>query len=167
MSKTSYQAVRSSVRAQARAIASAAGGAILALAAGGATPRIARAAAPGATPSPAVFVLSGRKDYLFHCASCHGLDGKGGGPMADILTVKPANLTTLSKRNGGVFPDKRVFAVIEGTDAVAAHGTREMPVWGPVFEVQSTNAYDRAQTRIEVGERIRRLADYLKSIQRK
>lgn len=128
---------------------------------------LAQAAAPAPTPSPAAFVLSGEDDYVFHCASCHGLKALGDGPAADTLKVKPANLTLLAQRNGGVFPEKRVIATIDGSAAIAAHGTRDMPVWGDIFEQQATYSYNREATAREVHERIQRLVDYLKSIQRK
>ncbi len=102
----------------------------------------ARAEEPDATSSPGAFVLSGKDDYVFHCASCHGLDGRGTGPEAETLKVKPANLVLLSKRNGGSFPQKRVFAVIDGREVVQAHGTRDMPVWGESFAPETTNAFD-------------------------
>ena len=127
----------------------------------------AQAAAPAATPPAQAFVLSGKDEYVFHCASCHGLDGRGDGPAAAVFKIKPANLTLLSRRNGGVFPAKRVFATIDGTAIVAAHGSRDMPVWGEIFERQGSNTYNRAATAREVRERIQRLVHYLESIQRK
>lgn len=127
----------------------------------------AQASAPAATPSPQSFVLSGKDEYVFHCASCHGLDGRGNGPAASVFKIKPADLTLLSRRNGGVFPKKRVFATIDGTTIVAAHGSREMPVWGEIFERQGSNTYNRAATAREVRERIQRLVNYLESIQRR
>ncbi len=126
---------------------------------------LAQEAAPAATPTP--FVLSGEDDYVFHCASCHGLKARGDGPAADALKIRPANLTLLAQRNGGVFPEKRVVAIIDGSAVVAAHGTREMPVWGQIFEQQGSYSFNRAATAREVRERIQRLVDYLKSIQRK
>jgi mono/diheme cytochrome c family protein len=145
------------------------GAAAFALAMVTAQPRraFAQAAAPAATPSPGVFVLSGEEEYIFHCASCHGLKARGDGPAADAFKIRPANLTLLARRNGGVFPDKRVFATIDGSAVVAAHGTREMPVWGGIFEQQGSYTYNRAATEREVRGRIQRLVDYLKSIQRK
>lgn len=127
----------------------------------------AQASASEATPSPQSFVLSGKDEYVFRCASCHGLNGRGDGPAASVFKIKPADLTLLSRRNGGVFPEKRVFATIDGTTIVAAHGSREMPVWGEIFERQGSNTYNRAATAREVHERIQRLVDYLESIQRK
>ncbi|HZO80091.1 MAG TPA: c-type cytochrome [Candidatus Binataceae bacterium] len=120
---------------------------------------------PGASPTP--FVLSGEQEYLFHCASCHGLRARGDGPAAHAFRVRPPDLTLLASRNGGVFPEQHVFATIDGSAVIAAHGTREMPVWGQIFEQQGSYTYDRAATSREVRERIQRLVDYLKSVQRK
>jgi len=84
---------------------------------------------PPASTSPA----SGREMFVNYCAPCHGKDAKGNGPAAAALKQAPANLTELAKENGGKFPDMKVSAVLRGEAAVAAHGTQEMPVWGPVF----------------------------------
>jgi len=79
----------------------------------------------------------GKSEYTNNCAVCHGVSGKGNGPMAVILTIPPTDLTTIAKRNGGVFPFARVYQVIDGsidaTQMVKAHGTREMPIWGKEF----------------------------------
>ncbi len=85
------------------------------------------------TKAPAPSVASGQKLYLAHCASCHGADGKGSGPAATALKVPPPDLTTLAKRNKGNFPREHVQKTISGEDVMSAHGSREMPVWGPVF----------------------------------
>jgi hypothetical protein len=53
--------------------------------------------------------------------------------MAQDLVARPTDLTTLSKRNGGVFPAQRVYEIIDGREEVKAHGSREMPVWGKQF----------------------------------
>lgn len=91
-----------------------------------------------------------------YCAVCHGKDGKGTGPAAKALAKAPADLTKLSARNGGTFPDVHVRRFIEGLDEVAAHGSRDMPMWGDLF--RSLNR-DTAQIRI-AG-----LAEYLKAMQ--
>ncbi|WP_417209599.1 c-type cytochrome [Antarctobacter sp.] len=75
----------------------------------------------------------GRSHYFTHCATCHGLEGSGDGPMAGILTIPPADLTELSIRNGGVFPVARVVKRIDGRDPLVAHGS-PMPVYGDYFE---------------------------------
>ena len=77
---------------------------------------------------------SGRDTYLRLCASCHGTEGKGDGPLAGSLAKPPADLTQLAKRSGGRFDESAVMAAIDGRRAVAAHGTRDMPVWGAIFE---------------------------------
>jgi mono/diheme cytochrome c family protein len=77
---------------------------------------------------------SGRDMYLRYCASCHGADGRGDGPLAGALTKTPADLTQLAKSNGGRYDERAVMAVIDGRRQVAAHGTRDMPVWGVIFE---------------------------------
>ena len=125
------------------------------------------AAEPQAKPSPGEFVLTGRTDYLLHCATCHGLNARGDGPAADAFKRRPSNLTLLSRGNRGVFPEQHIFATIAGTTAVEAHGARDMPVWGSVFEAQGANTYNRAETEREVRQRIQNLVDYLKSIQKK
>ncbi len=97
---------------------------------------------------------------LFHayCATCHGVDAKGNGPAAAALKTKPPNLTVLSKNNRGVFPADRVRKTITGDDVVAAHGSREMPIWGPIFH-QIEEDVDRGHVRVE------NLVKYLESIQ--
>jgi len=98
--------------------------------------------------------------FRAYCASCHGDDGKGNGPAAPALNVKPADLTTIARRNGGVFPSKRVRDIISGDDVIVAHGSREMPVWGPIFHQIE---WDR-----DLGDvRLRNIVKYLESIQRK
>lgn len=91
-----------------------------------------------------------------YCAVCHGKDGKGMGPAAKALAKAPADLTRISARNGGKFPDTRVRRYIEGLDEVPAHGTRDMPMWGSLFNSLSR---DTAQLRVAA------LADYLKGMQ--
>jgi mono/diheme cytochrome c family protein len=76
---------------------------------------------------------SSQEMYTAYCAVCHGADGKGGGPAASALKVAPANLTLLSKNNGGKYPALKVTSAIRGESDVPAHGTREMPVWGSLF----------------------------------
>ncbi|MDP2391575.1 MAG: c-type cytochrome [Acidobacteriota bacterium] len=91
-----------------------------------------------------------------YCAVCHGTDGKGMGPAAKALAKAPADLTRINARNGGKFPDVRVRRYIEGLDEVAAHGSRDMPMWGGLFN--SLNR-DTAQLRVAA------LADYIKGMQ--
>lgn len=91
-----------------------------------------------------------------YCAVCHGKEGKGNGPAASALTKTPADLTRIAARNGGTYPEVRVKRYIEGADEVAAHGTRDMPMWGDLFRSLSR---DTAQIRVQA------LSDHLKSMQ--
>lgn len=108
----------------------------------------------------------GEAEYLNSCAVCHGLEGRGDGPLAPLLTKRPADLAYISKKNGGEFPDERVVKIIDGRDAVPAHGSREMPVWGRQFLEEDTKTYGSEGGQIVTAERIRQLADYLKTLQR-
>ncbi len=72
----------------------------------------------------------GKAEYESNCASCHGLSGKGDGPLSEAFRPNAADLTTLAKRNEGVFPAQRVYEIIDGRQEVTAHGPRAMPVWG-------------------------------------
>jgi mono/diheme cytochrome c family protein len=97
--------------------------------------------------------------YKAYCAVCHGSDGKGAGPMAQSLKVRAADLTRISARNSGNFPSARIERIISGEEPLpAGHGTREMPVWGPIF---SQIAWDQDLGRV----RIDNLARYLKEMQ--
>lgn len=78
----------------------------------------------------------GKAEYESNCASCHGLGGKGDGPLSEGFRPKAADLTTLSKRNDGVFPAQRVYEIIDGRQEIAAHGPRAMPVWGRDYRSQ-------------------------------
>ena len=81
----------------------------------------------------AIIPLDGGKIFSNYCASCHGVNGNGNGPVAPALKTKVPDLTTLARRNGGKFPAVRVRGIIAGDERYAAHGSREMPVWGPIF----------------------------------
>jgi mono/diheme cytochrome c family protein len=97
------------------------------------------------------------------CASCHGPDGRGDGPVAKDLVVRPADLTTLAARHGGTFPRERVVNVLSGQRRVAAHGTREMPVWGQRLAPAESPAAAAAQ--LEQARMITALTDYVASLQ--
>ena len=77
--------------------------------------------------------IDGKEMFHEYCAVCHGDQGKGNGPAADALKKAPADLTQISRKNGGKFPEVKVMRVIQGEDTVAAHGNRAMPIWGTIF----------------------------------
>ena len=82
----------------------------------------------------------GRKLFVRYCASCHGSDAKGGGPLAKNLKTPPPDLTRIPKVDGK-FPTVRVEQVIQGEAMTTTHGTREMPVWGSVFRRQAGEGF--------------------------
>lgn len=122
------------------------------------------ATAVGAKTPAASEASLGQLLFAGHCAQCHGADGKGNGPIADVLKVAPSDLTTISKRSGGEFPAERIVETIRYGGNVTAHGTRDMPIWGKVFSVQGGGgkrggAFSRRA--------VIQLKDYLESIQQR
>ena len=111
-------------------------------------------------PIKATPANSGSEMYKEYCAVCHGKDGKGDGPAAAALKVPPADLTTLAKQNNGKYPNLRVTSILRGQTQLAAHGSQEMPVWGPLF-----HALDTSQSNSIVEMRITNLNSYLESLQ--
>lgn len=109
----------------------------------------------------------GRTTYRLYCASCHGPDGAGDGPVAKHLKVAPTDLKTITERHGGTFPRDWIEQVIDGRQGIGAHGTRDMPVWGDVFQAPSLaeddNSADADATRAE--RKIAELVVFLESIQ--
>ncbi len=103
--------------------------------------------------------------YQEHCASCHGEQGHGDGPVALSLKVGVPDLTGIAARQGGAFPVDRVRSVIDGRIPLAPHGTRNMPVWGWAFRASSTSSDPQAEYRTQAL--IGLLVDYLRSIQQK
>lgn len=110
-------------------------------------------------PAPMTSPASGQEMFTNYCAPCHGKDAKGDGPAAGALNKAPADLTALAKKNGGKFPSMKVMSVLRGEASVAAHGTQEMPVWGPVFWKMSQGHA------AEVHQRVANLATYIESLQ--
>ena len=112
----------------------------------------------------------GKREYMNRCAVCHGQSGKGDGGGIDILKTAPTDLTTLSKKNGGVFPFERVYSVIDGRQMVKGHGTRDMPIWGQDFSLERAKADEHFagmpyNMEMYVRARILALIDYLNRIQ--
>ena len=124
--------------------------------AGHASPRQAASEKPFSLLSPSLY---GVDNFHSYCSPCHGRDGKGDGPVAPALTPRPPDLTTLAKRNDGVFPRSRVRDFItNGSTAIPAHGSSAMPVWGPTF--RALDSSDRS-----VATRIANVVEYLSTIQ--
>jgi mono/diheme cytochrome c family protein len=128
---------------------------LMAFAAAGQEKPVLRNASTEPTDGP-----SGRQTYREYCASCHGEHAKGGGPMATALKTPPADLTTLAKKNGGKFPYEYVGGVVRFGKPISAHGSSDMPVWGPIFTMVD---YEE----MTIRKRIRNLCEYLASLQEK
>lgn len=112
-------------------------------------------------PVTATSPTSGQEMYKAYCAVCHGSDGKGNGPAASALKVPATDLTAMAKNNGGQFPEMKVVSIIRGEGNLAAHGTREMPVWGQLFWTMSHGHEG------EVQQRVSNLTKYIESMQAK
>lgn len=108
----------------------------------------------------------GKREFESNCASCHGVSGKGNGPLGELLKRSPPDLTVLAKNNQGVFPMSRLYEVIEGAN-VPAHGSRDMPVWGRDYRIKDAEyyvdtPYDPAAL---VRSRILALLEYINRLQ--
>ena len=114
-----------------------------------------------ATPPDRVTVESGSGLFRSYCASCHGTEAKGDGPLAANLRVAPADLTGLARRNHGKFDAEKVRRAIDGRGPREIHGGSDMPVWGDAFK-RAGEGYSEAK----VKERIDALVDHLASLQR-
>jgi mono/diheme cytochrome c family protein len=113
------------------------------------------------TQLPPTYMPSGEQMYKQYCAACHGTDAKGNGPLAPLLKTPPPDLTTLTRRHAGKFPYDYVSNVLEFGPGPSAHGSSDMPTWGPIFRY-----YDKQNERI-VQQRIKNLCNYLASLQGK
>jgi mono/diheme cytochrome c family protein len=103
-------------------------------------------------------IESGAQMFKDYCAVCHGMDGKGDGPAMEYLKAPPPSLRTLARRNDGKYPDTKVISVLQLGTSSKAHGTSDMPVWGPMFREHDGN--------VSVL-RIHNLTEYIKTLQDK
>ncbi len=119
------------------------------------------AAHDAATPQPAMKqTVAGAELFRTYCASCHGTAARGDGPLASAMTRKPADLTEIAKRNGGLYPSELVFRTIDGKKPIRGHGGPDMPVWGDAFS-RSREGGDADR----VKQVIQSLVDFIESIQ--
>jgi mono/diheme cytochrome c family protein len=116
---------------------------------------------PGSSaPDAGIYSVSGSYAYRTYCASCHGADGKGDGPLAENLRFHPPDLTLLAKRNGGEYPAEKVHRIVDGRKPLPGHGGSDMPIWGDAFRNAETG-YDDSK----VKEKIRSVVDFLRALQ--
>lgn len=125
-------------------------------------PQAPKSPAAVAPPGSSVAAVSGAYAFRTYCASCHGVDGRGEGPLTDSLRFHPPDLTLIAKRHGGEFPTEKVIRIVDGRKPVKGHGGPDMPIWGDAFRNAETG-YDDAAARAK----IRGVVDYLKTLQTK
>lgn len=106
----------------------------------------------------AELIARGKVTYRIYCQNCHGDAGRGDGRVAQWLSVKPTDLTQITRKSNGTFPFDRIYRVIDGREEVAVHGMRDMPIWGQLF-VETSGNED------QVRGKILQLIRYLESIQ--
>jgi mono/diheme cytochrome c family protein len=116
----------------------------------------------------------GKYEYVNSCAPCHGVSGKGDGPVARSLKLTPSDLTRLSEANKGVFPFSRIYEVIDGRFEVETHGKRDMPIWGEIYKptwssIQSPvpPVYSKEVAESIVRSRILALIEYISTLQQR
>src|SRR3974390_265236 len=105
---------------------------------------------------------SGKQMFTDYCAPCHGKDGTGNGPAASAMNKPPPNLAALAKNNGGEYPAAHVAAVLTFGNERASHGSKDMPVWGQLFERLN---WSSSTKEVEAQQRINRLNSYIESLQ--
>jgi mono/diheme cytochrome c family protein len=105
--------------------------------------------------------VNGKQMYTNYCAPCHGVDGRGSGPVAPALKQPPTDLTALAKNHGGKFPSSHIATVLEYGSELPVHGTAQMPVWGPMLGKMDQQHPDQRLLRIS------NLSEYLRSMQTK
>ncbi len=125
-----------------------------------------------ATPTPAPWqpasaeaIAQGRTDFNRYCAPCHSADGRGNGPEVKVIPgIKPKDLTTISTRNGGVFPYRDVEATIDGRKIIPSHKRFDMPFWGVSFQQQGREFSPESEAKVR--QRIDAIVDYIATLQR-
>ncbi len=114
-----------------------------------------------------LLAAKGKITYRVYCSNCHGDQGRGDGSLADLLKVRPADLTRLAEANGGKFDREKVRSAIDGREEVRGHGQSDMPVWGEAFQntLQMVPSDEPAQARAE--RKVLELTHFLEKIQAK
>lgn len=119
------------------------------------------------TPAAAQDFTYGKSLFQSNCAVCHGAEGAGDGPVADLFSMPPKNLRKLAVENNGAFPFSEVYQSINGMREVPGHGTSEMPIWGEIFmeEAVQKTVHPGVNAEEIVQSRILAMVYYLQSVQ--
>ena len=105
-------------------------------------------------------IVSGEDEFMWNCAECHGFEGRGDGPLAEVLIKTPADLTQIAKNNVGLYPADKVFAMIAGSENIVGHQSFQMPkYWERFKQSEGQRGVDTADVRIKA------IVDYLATIQ--
>ena len=118
-----------------------------------------------ATASQTVKVFKGKVTYRIYCSNCHGDTGHGDGNLAELLSVKPSDLTAIARNNGGVFPTETIVKYVDGREEVKGHGRKEMPVWGDAFKQSLQPSWTEETDDERARRKIDEVVAYVESIQ--
>ena len=113
------------------------------------------------TPIKQTSPASGKEMFGQYCAPCHGVDGKGNGPAASAMKSPPTDLTQLARKHDGKYPANSVASVLKFGGGPGAHGSADMPVWGPLLQ-----SLDKFHDTV-VQQRISNLVSYIETLQAK
>jgi len=113
-------------------------------------------------PDPFLNPQTGAQLFRVYCAGCHGTTARGDGPVSDIINVKVPDLTRISSRNGGVFPDEKIYRIVDGQSEMPSHGRRQMPIWG--YEFFGAEGDDESEHK-QASERVDSVVKYLRELQ--
>jgi mono/diheme cytochrome c family protein len=121
---------------------------------------------PQAWPSPtAQDIAAGKADFMKHCAPCHGSNAQGHGPEVNVIPgIKPADLTKIAMRDGGVFPRRQVADTIDGRKNIPSHKRFDMPFWGVNFQQEGKEFTPESEAK--ANQRMEAIVDYIETIQR-
>ena len=138
---------------------------IVALLAAVAVPVAMASAAEEETASKTVKVFKGKVTYRIYCSNCHGEAGQGDGNLAELLSVRPANLTAIARNNGGEFPTELIIQLVDGRETVQGHGLKEMPVWGDAFQKSLQPSWTEESDDDRAKRKIIEVVAFVESIQ--
>ena len=112
-----------------------------------------------------VKVFKGKVTYRIYCSNCHGEEGHGDGNLAELLSVKPSDLTAIARKNGGTFPTELITQLVDGRETVKGHGLKEMPVWGDAFQKSLQPSWTEESDDERARRKIEEVVAFVESIQ--